>query len=58
MLSPEEFHYSFTNTLTPRGAVGCRCMSATRCRGLGLVLFQAALANSNPHAATRVDFEK
>ena len=40
-----------------RGGVGARSTSATPCPGPGRVLFQAALANFNPHAATAVDFK-
>ena len=55
MLSPEEFHYSFTNTLTPEESAPVYERYAVP--GPGLVLFQAALANFNPHAPTRVDFD-
>ena len=54
MLSPEEFHYSFTNTLTAEQSAPVYERYAVP--GPGLVLFQAALANFNPHAPTRVDF--
>jgi pimeloyl-ACP methyl ester carboxylesterase len=56
-LTPKQFHYSFTNTL----------MSAEEAKaaperyqvpGPGRVLFQAAFANFNPHAVTKVDFHK
>jgi alpha-beta hydrolase superfamily lysophospholipase len=55
MLTPEEFHYSFTNTLTE--ADSAEVYDRYAVPGPGRVLFQAALANFNPHAATRVDFD-
>jgi alpha-beta hydrolase superfamily lysophospholipase len=54
-LTPEEFHYAFTNTLTEEESAAVYARYAVP--GPGRVLFQAALANFNPHAATRVDFE-
>jgi alpha-beta hydrolase superfamily lysophospholipase len=54
-LSPEEFHYAFTNTLTEEESLAVYERYAVP--GPGRVLFQAALANFNPHAATKVDFE-
>jgi len=54
-LTPEEFHYAFTNTLTEAESAAVYARYAVP--GPGRVLFQAALANFNPHAATRVDFE-
>ena len=54
MLSPEEFHYAFTNTLTTDESA--RMYDRYAVPGPGRVLFQAALANFNPSAATRVDF--
>ncbi len=55
MLSPEEFHYAFTNTLTEEESAAVYERYAAP--GPGRVLFQAALANFNPHAPTRVDFK-
>jgi pimeloyl-ACP methyl ester carboxylesterase len=54
MLSPEEFHYAFANTMSAEAALAVYQRYAVP--GPGHVLFQAALANFNPHAATRVDF--
>jgi len=54
MLTPEEFHYAFTNTLTEEESLKVYHRYAVP--GPARTLFQAALANFNPHAATRVDF--
>ena len=54
MLTPEEFHYAFTNTLDEAASKAFYDRYAVP--GPGRLLFQAALANFNPHAATRVDF--
>ncbi len=55
MLTPEEFHYSFTNTLTD--AESAAVYERYAVPGPGRILFQAALANFNPRAPTRVDFD-
>jgi pimeloyl-ACP methyl ester carboxylesterase len=54
-LTPEEFRYSFGNTLTEEESLSAYGRYAVP--GPGRVLFQAALANFNPHATTRVDFQ-
>lgn len=54
MLTPEEFHYAFTNTLTDEESAVVYQRYAVP--GPGRVLFQGALANFTPHAATKVDF--
>lgn len=53
-LTPGQFHYAFTNTLseTESDAVYRRY----HVPGPGHVLFQGAFANFSPHAPTRVDF--
>jgi alpha-beta hydrolase superfamily lysophospholipase len=53
-LTPEEFHYAFTNTLSDEESLAVYERYAVP--GPGRPLFQAAFANFNPHAATKVDF--
>jgi pimeloyl-ACP methyl ester carboxylesterase len=53
-LSPEEFHYAFTNTLTNEESADV--YERYHVPGPGRVLFEAALANFNPHSALHVDF--
>jgi dienelactone hydrolase len=52
MLTPEEFHYGFTNTLTLEDSRPIYDRLAVP--GPGRVLFQAAFANLTPHAVTTV----
>jgi pimeloyl-ACP methyl ester carboxylesterase len=54
MLSPEEFHYAFTNTMSEEESAAAYERYASP--GPGRVLFEGALANFNPHSPTRVDF--
>jgi pimeloyl-ACP methyl ester carboxylesterase len=54
MLSPAEFHYAFTNTLSEEASLAVYKRYAIP--GPGRTLFQAALANFNPHATTKIDF--
>lgn len=53
-LTPEQFHYAFTNTLSEEESLAAFDRYAVP--GPDHVLFQAALANFNSHAATAVDF--
>ena len=55
-LTAEEFRYSFGNTLTEEESLAAYERYAVP--GPGRVLFQAALANFNPHAATKIDWDK
>ncbi|MBS0376879.1 MAG: alpha/beta fold hydrolase [Proteobacteria bacterium] len=53
-LTAEQFHYAFCNTLTAEESRAVYERYAVP--GPDHVLFQAALANFNPHAASMVDF--
>ena len=53
-LTPEQFHYGFTNHLSAEASL--RIYERYAVPGPNHVLFQASLANFNPHAATTVDF--
>ncbi|HEY0250815.1 MAG TPA: alpha/beta fold hydrolase [Kofleriaceae bacterium] len=53
-LTPEQFHYAFTNTLSDEESRAAYDRYAVP--GPGRPLFQAAFANFNPHAATKIDF--
>jgi pimeloyl-ACP methyl ester carboxylesterase len=55
-LSPEQFHYAFTNTLSEEASLPVYERYAIP--GPGHVLFEGALANVNPHSAFKVDFKK
>jgi pimeloyl-ACP methyl ester carboxylesterase len=55
-LTPEQFHYAFTNTLSEADSLAAYERYAAP--GPGRVLFQGALANFNPHSPDRVDFNK
>ena len=54
-LSPEQFHYAFTNNLSEEESLAVYNRYAVP--GPDHVLFQAAFANFNPYAATAVDFQ-
>jgi alpha-beta hydrolase superfamily lysophospholipase len=53
-LTPEQFHYAFTNTMT--AAESRDAYERYHVPAAGGVLFEGALANLNPRAATKVDF--
>jgi hypothetical protein len=53
MLTPEEFHYAFTNTMTDEASAEAYDRYAVP--GPGRVLFQGAFANFNPRTPDRVD---
>ncbi len=53
-LTPEQFHYAFTNTVSEEESL--RAYNRYAVPGPDHVLFQAAFANFNPHAATAVNF--
>jgi alpha-beta hydrolase superfamily lysophospholipase len=55
-LTPKQFHYAFTNTMGADEAEAAYVRYEVP--GVGRVLFQAAFANLNPNAATKVDFHK
>jgi pimeloyl-ACP methyl ester carboxylesterase len=55
-LTPEQFHYAFTNTMSEDESR--RVYERYHVPAAGRVLFEAALANANPRAATRVAFGK
>jgi pimeloyl-ACP methyl ester carboxylesterase len=54
-LTPEQFHYAFTNTLSEEESL--QVYNRYAVPGPDHVLFQAAFANFNPHAVSAVDFE-
>lgn len=53
-LTPDQFHYAFTNNLSEQESLAVYNRYAVP--GPDHVLFQAAFANFNPHAPTAVDF--
>jgi pimeloyl-ACP methyl ester carboxylesterase len=55
-LTPEQFHYAFTNTLSDADAKAAYERYAAP--GPGRVLFQGALVNFNPHSPAAVDFKR
>ncbi len=55
-LTPKQFHYAFTNTMTDEEAKAA--YDRYQVPGPGRVIFQAAFANFNPRAVTKVDFHK
>jgi pimeloyl-ACP methyl ester carboxylesterase len=55
-LTPEQFHFAFTNTMSGEDAEAA--YDRYEVPGPGRPIFQAAFANFNPRAATKVDFHK
>ena len=55
-LTPKQFHYAFTNTMSDEEAQAA--YDRYEVPGPGRVLFQAAFANFNPKATNKVDFHK
>ena len=55
-LTPNQFRYAFTNTMSDEDAQAA--YERYQVPGPGRVLFQAAFANFNPRAVTKVDFHK
>jgi pimeloyl-ACP methyl ester carboxylesterase len=53
-LTPKQFHFAFTNTLTEEESL--RVYERYHVPAAGRVLFEGALANLNPRSALRVDF--
>lgn len=53
-LTPQQFHYAFTNDMSEEESLALYDRYAVP--GPDRVLFQGALANFNPHAATAVNF--
>jgi pimeloyl-ACP methyl ester carboxylesterase len=53
-LTPKQFHYGFTNTMAEDEAKAA--YDRYQVPGPGRVIFQAAFANFNPRAVTKVDF--
>jgi alpha-beta hydrolase superfamily lysophospholipase len=55
-LTPKQFHRGFTNTMNDADAEAAYARYYVPAPGR--VIFEAALANLNPHAVTKVDFHK
>jgi pimeloyl-ACP methyl ester carboxylesterase len=56
-LTPKQFHYAFTNTMLSDGEAKA-AYDRYEVPGPARVLFEAAFANLNPNAPTKVDFHK
>ena len=54
--TPEQFHYAFTNTLSEEDSR--KAYDRYHIPAPGRFVFDGALANFNPHAPTKVDFDK
>jgi len=55
-MTPKQFHRGFTNTMSDKDAEAAYTRYAVAAPGR--VIFQAAFANFNPRAVTKVDFHK
>src|SRR4051794_8329054 len=55
-LTPKQFHYAFTNTMSDADAKAA--YERYQVPGPGRPIFQAGFANFNPRAATKADFRK
>src|SRR5438067_530103 len=55
-LTPKQFHYGFTNTMNDKQSKAAS--ERYEVPGPGRVIYQAAFANINPNAPTKVDFHK
>jgi pimeloyl-ACP methyl ester carboxylesterase len=55
-MTPKQFHRGFTNTMSEEDAQAAYERYAVAAPGR--VIYQAAFANVNPHAVTKVDFHK
>lgn len=55
-LTPKQFHYAFTNTMSESDAKAA--YDRYQVPGTNRILFQAAFANFNPKAPSKVDFHK
>ena len=55
-LTPKQFHYAFTNTMNDADSKAA--YDRYQVPGPGRVIFEAAFANFNPRAVTKVDFHK
>jgi pimeloyl-ACP methyl ester carboxylesterase len=53
MLTPEQFHYAFTNTVTPEESKALYDRYAVPC--VNRVLFEGAFENFVPHSPARID---
>ncbi|GAB3155428.1 alpha/beta fold hydrolase [Micromonospora sonneratiae] len=55
-LTPEQFHYTFTNTMTPEESQ--EAYDRYHVPGAGHIVFEAAVTNLNPFTADRVNFTR